>query len=416
MGQPGSGGVDAVDIDDHRRPHRRHRARPARCAAPGPSHDLDGGLVLPCFVDIHTHLDKGHIWPRTPNPDGTLLGALLTAVRRPRAALVGSRRRAPHGFLAALRLRARHRGHPHPSRLRAAAARDHLGRCSRRCASAGPAASSCRPWRCSAPTALLDPAELDAVARQAKRSGGAARRRHLHDARARRPRCSTRRSRRPASSASISTSMPTRPAIPAAHALLHLAEAVLETGFDGQGHGRPLLRRSRVQDERDGADAPSTRSPRPASPSSRCRCATCTCRIAQPDGRTPRWRGVTLLHELKAAGVPVAIASDNTRDPFYAYGDLDARRGAPRGRAHPAFRPSAGRWPGTGSRHRLGARRPCRLRLHGAHRGRRAGRSRAVPGPQLDRTAVPAAVRPHRAAPGQGDRHGRCPTIANSTT
>ena len=40
-------------------------------------------------------------------------------------------------------------------------------------------------------------------------------------------------------------------------------------------------------------------------------------------GRTPRWRGVTLLHELRGAGVPAAIASDNTRDQFYAYGDLD---------------------------------------------------------------------------------------------
>jgi cytosine deaminase len=40
-------------------------------------------------------------------------------------------------------------------------------------------------------------------------------------------------------------------------------------------------------------------------------------------GRTPRWRGVTLVHELNARGVPVAVASDNTRDPFYAYGDLD---------------------------------------------------------------------------------------------
>src|SRR3984885_2684077 len=39
--------------------------------------------------------------------------------------------------------------------------------------------------------------------------------------------------------------------------------------------------------------------------------------------RPPRWRGVTALHELKAAGVKVMIASDNTRDPFYAYGDLD---------------------------------------------------------------------------------------------
>jgi cytosine deaminase len=40
-------------------------------------------------------------------------------------------------------------------------------------------------------------------------------------------------------------------------------------------------------------------------------------------GRTPRWRGVTLVHELAARGVPVAVASDNTRDPFYDYGDLD---------------------------------------------------------------------------------------------
>ena len=40
-------------------------------------------------------------------------------------------------------------------------------------------------------------------------------------------------------------------------------------------------------------------------------------------GRTPRWRGVTALHELKRAGVRVMIASDNTRDPFYPFGDMD---------------------------------------------------------------------------------------------
>ena len=40
-------------------------------------------------------------------------------------------------------------------------------------------------------------------------------------------------------------------------------------------------------------------------------------------GRTPRWRGVAPLHELDAAGVSTMVASDNTRDPFYAYGDLD---------------------------------------------------------------------------------------------
>ena len=41
------------------------------------------------------------------------------------------------------------------------------------------------------------------------------------------------------------------------------------------------------------------------------------------DGRTPRWRGITLVHEMRDRGIPVTFASDNTRDPFYAYGDLD---------------------------------------------------------------------------------------------
>jgi cytosine deaminase len=40
-------------------------------------------------------------------------------------------------------------------------------------------------------------------------------------------------------------------------------------------------------------------------------------------GQTPRWRGITLVHEFRSAGVPVSFASDNCRDPFYAYGDYD---------------------------------------------------------------------------------------------
>ena len=39
--------------------------------------------------------------------------------------------------------------------------------------------------------------------------------------------------------------------------------------------------------------------------------------------KTPHWRGVTLLHELKAHGLRVAIGGDNVRDPFYGYGDHD---------------------------------------------------------------------------------------------
>ncbi|MBE9098690.1 cytosine deaminase [Vacuolonema iberomarrocanum] len=38
---------------------------------------------------------------------------------------------------------------------------------------------------------------------------------------------------------------------------------------------------------------------------------------------TPRWRGVTLLHELKQSGIPVTVANDNCRDAFHAFGDHD---------------------------------------------------------------------------------------------
>ena len=53
-------------------------------------------------------------------------------------------------------------------------------------------------------------------------------------------------------------------------------------------------------------------------------CPICSVQERDPRGRrTPRWRGITLLHELHAAGIPTALASDNARDQFYAYGDLD---------------------------------------------------------------------------------------------
>ena len=39
--------------------------------------------------------------------------------------------------------------------------------------------------------------------------------------------------------------------------------------------------------------------------------------------RTPRWRGVAPVHEIRRRGIPVAIAGDNCRDPFHAYGDHD---------------------------------------------------------------------------------------------
>ena len=41
--------------------------------------DRARGIVFPCFVDIHAHADKAHIWERTPNPDGTFWGAIEAA-------------------------------------------------------------------------------------------------------------------------------------------------------------------------------------------------------------------------------------------------------------------------------------------------------------------------------------------------
>ncbi|MEM8865024.1 MAG: cytosine deaminase [Planctomycetota bacterium] len=43
----------------------------------------------------------------------------------------------------------------------------------------------------------------------------------------------------------------------------------------------------------------------------------------QSGQQTPRRRGLTLVHELRAAGVAVSIATDNVRDPFFPYGDFD---------------------------------------------------------------------------------------------
>src|SRR5689334_634982 len=40
-----------------------------------PRFDLDRGIVLPRLVDVHTHIDKGQIWHRAENPDGTHTGA-----------------------------------------------------------------------------------------------------------------------------------------------------------------------------------------------------------------------------------------------------------------------------------------------------------------------------------------------------
>ena len=80
---PGDGETVRLDLAAER--CRIVRITPAGTGEGRPPVDLDGGMVWPCFTDIHTHLDKGHIWPRCPNPDGRHASA-RTAVAADRTA------------------------------------------------------------------------------------------------------------------------------------------------------------------------------------------------------------------------------------------------------------------------------------------------------------------------------------------
>src|SRR5918994_1326002 len=83
---PGDG--EQVLVDLAIRDGRIAALHPAGQVAPeaGPKIiDQDGGEVWPGLIDVHTHLDKGHIWPRAENPDGTFEAA-VEAVRADREA------------------------------------------------------------------------------------------------------------------------------------------------------------------------------------------------------------------------------------------------------------------------------------------------------------------------------------------
>ena len=87
-------------------------------------------------------------------------------------------------FCAALRLRARHARHPHASSTASGRRRASAGRSSPKRASAGGAASSCRPRRCSASTSRSTPGHMADHRSDGRRARlEAARRRHLYDPR-----------------------------------------------------------------------------------------------------------------------------------------------------------------------------------------------------------------------------------------
>jgi cytosine/creatinine deaminase len=283
-----------------------------------PALDMQGRILLPRFVDGHTHLDKGHIWPRRRNPDGTFPGALenVMADREANWSAEDVALRMEFSLQAAF---------AHGT----AAIRTHIDSLGPQIGISWPVvAEAKRRWAgriALQATPLfgiqyaLVPEHMAAVVKAVKQHGDG-----LFG-------CVTYMI--PELDEALEIVFRTAMAEgfdldfhvdeasdPSARSLERIAATALRLGYKGKilaGHCCSLAlqgpddERAIIAKVRDAGIAV---------------VSLAMCNMYLQDrtaGRTPRWRGVTSLHELKAAGVPVMLASDNTRDPFYAYGDLD---------------------------------------------------------------------------------------------
>jgi cytosine/creatinine deaminase len=278
--------------------------------------DLKGALVLPAFVDMHTHLDKGQIWGRSPNPDGSFMGALGAAgADRERYWSAGDvRRRMDFSLRGAF---------AHGTR----AIRTHLDSISPQDAISWPLFAEIRDeWagRIDLQAAslagcdvVLDPAFEVLADRVAAHNGTLGLFTFsMPDMPAR-----LRRFFQLAADRGLDADFHADETIdPSVNTLAQIAEAALETGFTGRivaGHCCSL------------STMPEGETFRTLDLVARAGIGIVSlpmCNLYLQDrhpARTPRTRGITLVHEARARGIPVAFASDNTRDPFYAFGDLD---------------------------------------------------------------------------------------------
>ena len=282
--------------------------------------DMRGGLVLPTFVDIHTHVDKGHIWPRRPNPDGTWMSALLSvaADRETLWKAEDVERRMDFALRCA---------YAHGT----AAIRTHLDSIPpqheiswdlfERMRDKWAGRIELQAVSLLSPDVLIDPAALDAVARRTQQAGGILGGGRIMNERSKQAMLAVVDK---ASELGLNVDIHADECLdPSSKVLLHLAEAVLETGYDGNvvaGHCCAIA----VQDEATRATTFETVAEAGIGIVSLPMCNLYLMNRDEAGTATPIRRGVTLLKEFAAIGVSVAIASDNTRDPFYAYGDLDA--------------------------------------------------------------------------------------------
>jgi cytosine deaminase len=293
--------------------------------AEGAAVDLGGRHVWPGFVEIHTHFDKGHIWPRAPNPDGSFPQAAAT-VATDRAAHwreddiaarfdFGLRCAWAHGTTA-IRTNI-------DSYVIAEARRGWAVFEEQRAAWAGRIVVQGVTMARVDQYAGDDAGELVALA---ERSGG----------------ClggilRTAAFANPEPIARIDACLDAMLGRAAAAGLdidLHIdecgdahaeglravARAVLRNRFEGRvncGHCCALSIQSAEILERTIALASQAGLSVTSLPMANLYLQDRTL------GRTPRWRGIAPVQELAAGGVPVCASSDNCRDPFFMFGDHD---------------------------------------------------------------------------------------------
>jgi len=285
-------------------------------AESGDGVDLDGGMVWPCFVDLHTHLDKGHIWPRAENPDGTFDGAI-------NAAMIDRERHWTAEDVSARMDWSLRAAYAHGT----AAIRTHLDSQAPQHLISWPVFAAMRDrWRGrielqAATIVLIERFEgafgdelADLVARHGGLLGGVVAPSPLLD------RQLDRLFQLAAERGLDLDFHADESDDPQGAGLRAIAEAKLRHRFAGSvtvGHCCSLALQPAAEIDRTldlVAEAQLAIVSLPM------------CNLYLQDrrpGRTPRWRGVTLLHEMAARGIRIAVASDNCRDPFHGYGDHD---------------------------------------------------------------------------------------------
>lgn len=281
-----------------------------------------GAIILPGLIDCHTHLDKGHIWPRAANPDGSFAGA-IGAVSNDQAAY-WSQDDICRRMDFALRCAYAHG---------TVAIRSHLD-----CWPDAPfdiwplMRETVETWHgkidlCAA--ALIgisdveDDAFMDRLVREIKATPGAALGAFVRAFPEDQSALPARLDRlfRLADTHGLALDFHVDETTdPSSRGLAMVAEAALRAAFQGPilcGHccaiasyEVDLLAWTLDLTARAGIGIVSL--------------PLCNAYLLDRiPGRTPRQRAMTPLHEIRAAGIALAIASDNTRDPFNACGDLD---------------------------------------------------------------------------------------------